>query len=905
VKEFKTLKKETERIQKVEIIIQEFMRIDSLFELNINQALVKEVISKTNENPIPDEIFDNVHTNIMLLLSEILRSFSKSSDLDQEEETKTEGREDKILGMFSISRKAKSSFSEESQKRAQTDRSPNEKSSSVIKFFKFSRDELDKSRQNSRDEEFLRVIKEVESTDETSEPATPKEPKNMSLLEMLREEEEEEVKEKHSTFRQLFKPVSPTPKAKESSPRPQTDRTKNPRFIEVWKEERKGSLTPPLNGNSAPKEKRFKELQETQDVQPLSLLEVLKESNEPNHSTETKKSKTHFLDMIKEEQDKKKKLKPENSSDGEFNLSSPNSVDQVQGNPISVSERIQLEEQENERNMFSKKQYKTSGNLRRDRRKLSIETTEVSQTERSQGSGKVREGFLEHLKNEYSKTKDSKETNPEPSLEKHESTLGFLEMLQEESQKEMLTSPKNDKPLSFLEMLQGDDEESEEPNPQETQTKKRAKSEKSKKPKVIPKEKPDKQLLSPKESTLGFLEMLKDSPKESSNKIPKTPTEEKPLSFLEMLQGPEETEMETKKLENKTKKSDLPFGLKLRDPIRAIGRKQSSTEDVQPKKRRSLADLFKIDKPKPVEPNDKSKPRNMTPINETIDNPIETLKEEEEDDESGESKSRSMSLSEILKEEPKSNKPMSLLEMLKEPDSLEEEEPKTPEKSSNIKNIFKTLKKKTETKKSKPIEEPGKLKELEDVAVQDVQSKLEKKDVKINQKVDPEENPFEKLAREKSKVKNSVEVLTIEKKEEIEVKKEEEEERKTDETLVQESPQTPSLIHEEIVNYELKSNEDFEESKPNVTIPMLSLGNTEDSKTTDLSSILEKSKKSHSMKSTKDLSDFYEKETESARNRREYTPDLTKMKMVNPRKSQRKLTLKKPTEEPIQLEALD
>jgi hypothetical protein len=102
----------------------------------------------------------------------------------------------------------------------------------------------------------------------------------------------------------------------------------------------------------------------------------------------------------------------------------------------------------------------------------------------------------------------------------------------------------------------------------------------------------------------------------------------------------------------------------------------------------------------------------------------------------------------------------------------------------------------------------------------------------------------------------------------------------------------------------LKPKEDFEESNLNVTIPMLSLGNTEDSET-DLSSILGKSKKSHSMKSTKDLSDFYEKETESARNRREYTPDLTKMKMVNPRKSQRKLKLKKPTEEPIQLEALD
>jgi hypothetical protein len=107
--------------------------------------------------------------------------------------------------------------------------------------------------------------------------------------------------------------------------------------------------------------------------------------------------------------------------------------------------------------------------------------------------------------------------------------------------------------------------------------------------------------------------------------------------------------------------------------------------------------------------------------------------------------------------------------MLKEPDSLGEE-PKTPEKSSNIKNIFKTLTKKTESKKSKPIEEPGKLKEL-DVAVQDVQSKPEKKDVKINQKLDPEENPFEKLAREKSKVTNSVEVLTIEKKEEIEVRR--------------------------------------------------------------------------------------------------------------------------------------
>jgi hypothetical protein len=82
VEDYKKIQLETKKYEAVQIIVEEFMTEDSLFELNLNQEIIQKVLTKMEEKPIADDIFDTSRISIEFLMNDTLMRFSKQRKED-------------------------------------------------------------------------------------------------------------------------------------------------------------------------------------------------------------------------------------------------------------------------------------------------------------------------------------------------------------------------------------------------------------------------------------------------------------------------------------------------------------------------------------------------------------------------------------------------------------------------------------------------------------------------------------------------------------------------------------------------------------------------------------------------------------------------------------------------------
>jgi hypothetical protein len=82
VEDYKNIQEETKKYEAVQIIVEEFMTEDSLFELNLNQEIIQKVLTKMEEKPISNDIFDTSRISIEFLMNDTLMRFSKQRKED-------------------------------------------------------------------------------------------------------------------------------------------------------------------------------------------------------------------------------------------------------------------------------------------------------------------------------------------------------------------------------------------------------------------------------------------------------------------------------------------------------------------------------------------------------------------------------------------------------------------------------------------------------------------------------------------------------------------------------------------------------------------------------------------------------------------------------------------------------
>eukprot|EP01080_Neovahlkampfia_damariscottae_P001677 gene1677-446_t len=875
VGEFKKMTKETEKYQKIQKIIEEFMRMESIFELNVNQAQFKEVHIKMEETPIPMEIFDSIHTTVEILMTGTIRNFEK--DLQEKKDVEIEdvklevGREDKIFGFLKKTAR-KDSVDHSglfSKPRAQTDRQNNGHNNSMLRLFKFNGEdsiERKKSITKNDDEKFLNSAREVDSEGLNSSRSIvdEKEQKPLSLLEMLKinaedEEEEQEVqlvKTKPSNFKQMFmynRSNSFDMRQQQQQPqssRPFTDRGQKNRFIDIT--ERTRSLSDTMGGdekNDVSKKKqpkspsklsigspkktnsKFQELPQEEES-PMSFLEMLQGSEKEAIEMEEKKKKMKEHSDTKSNTSSDKEILSPKSRLGILDMitSSPRKIiiqeeevkekkPEIKKEPMSFLEMLQMgddaliddEEEEEEKPKRKQKKpiffqaHKTAVSSKPKEKPLDLSP----QTERS--TGKTRQGFMDFLKEENQKKKKLTETKPQTikevipkeneEMEKKNSTLGFLEMLQDYS----LTKPKEDdsviiepnldeeqevKPMSFLEMLQAADKEEEEEEDAKSdfgttvspkkgnQKKKQTKSEKdgnseSHSPKVskffdklrgnnpnrsnslvesnggdikrrgsfVERLKPKKKISvveedSDRSSSVTFIEIQQEEKVEN----------EKPMSLLEMLKMEDEEEVSAREVDE-TKKSVT--GMKKVFQNFQKPRKSITLSSPQEQQHVKFFDRFKG-----------SRAEKKTAKSDT------TRSIDEEDD------NESLDFVSMISSRGKStsNENLQKTKMNTEENPFEKLAQEKLKGENPFEKLAQKKLKETKIKEENPFEKLAqeKLKEkLKDETLKDenpfeklAQEKLKEKSVDKKDDLLKEENPFEKLAREK--LKNTKPIATKE-----------------------------------------------------------------------------------------------------------------------------------------------